>query len=169
MKSKHYLKWQALVDGELNPSQEASLRRRIEGNPEARQCADELTRMRDLLRANEVERKLPVSGDFYWSQIENRLNLVRDGSQRPSAPTRLWLWWRWLVPAAAACLLALLSIHPFHNSQNTVVADEIETQLTMANFFTFRSQSDGISVVWVDTKAGQALSSYPEELDYMMQ
>ncbi|HOW64656.1 MAG TPA: hypothetical protein P5186_12010 [Candidatus Paceibacterota bacterium] len=169
MKSKRYLKWQALVDGELSPAEEASLRQRIEGDPEARQWTEELSRMRELLRAHEVERRLPVAGDFYWAQIESRLKSDPEGATSRATPGRTWVWWRWLAPAGAAGMLALLSLHPFQSPQPTVVADEIETQLTAANFFTFRSQSDGISVVWVDTKVGQAMSTYPEELDYMIQ
>jgi anti-sigma factor RsiW len=164
------LKWQAFLDGELPPAKQAECSRILERDPDAQAIVAQLRHIRQALHENELHRPLPVTGDFYWSQIQDRLTAPHTPPRARIQWVRGLAWWRWFVPLGATAALALLLIYSLPNSAaNGFVPEEIDTQLPDANFFTFRSLSDGISVVWVDTQAGYAILPYPDDGDYLMQ
>jgi anti-sigma factor RsiW len=163
MKDDLELMLQAYADDELPAAKAASVEKLLAEDTAARQRVDELRGFRALLKAHAPEVKLPVTGDFYWSQIERQIK-ARPVASSQHAFHRFWL--RWLFPAGITALLALGLLQLTPAKSNLASADEIETQLDDATFISFRSQTDGFSVVWVDTQAGRGMAAYDEDLYY---
>jgi anti-sigma factor RsiW len=150
------LKLQASLDGELSAVEERAVTERLERDPEARAEFAELERATSLLAVGEMERSLPESREFYWSKIERALVKIEEPAPAAErAPLLVW-WLKWLVPAAVGvalvCLMAPLLRQGAGNQTSLLSeAQEIETSLQQASFISFRSEADGMSVVWVDT------------------
>lgn len=162
MTSSDKLKIQALLDGGLDPAEARQVAEWLEHNPEARQLHQDLGRIRDLLRAHEPQAPLPVTPDYYWAALQSRLASAQ-AETAPALPVRrmrwtpvAW-WWKYLAPAGGAVLLALLVSLPFMQPAPEVAETEyqgleVETVWPEARIVTYRSDTEGISVVWVNTQ-----------------
>jgi len=145
MKTTHLtLDLQAYVDGELEPKQKAAIERVLQTDAEARTLVEGLQALSRLVRDNEPARTVPVSRDFYWSQIQQRIDAA-DREHRPSAPpARSALHWlRWLVPALGVAAVAVVI-----SSQNP--SNQSSTQLTDSQTLTFHSDADGVTIAWIN-------------------
>jgi anti-sigma-K factor RskA len=157
------LKLQALLDGELSASEVSSATRLLEQNPEARQLYDQLQLTREMLRRCEPEHVVPETRAFYWSRIERAI-----GSSMPRPEARrsgVWTGWlRWMIPAGAAAALGLVLLQ-----QNWVGSDpdpvvlatdhQVETLLADTTSISFRSESAGMTVFWVQSDQPNYLGS----------
>jgi anti-sigma factor RsiW len=147
------LKLQAFLDGELPSAEAQAVAELLTGNSEANALFEELRTTRSLLSGNELQFKVPESREFYWSKIARGI----ERQERPEAATapRGTPWWvRFLVPvsALAALAVAVLVWRPSQRGWIGVAeGHEIETPLEETSSFTFRSESAGMTVVWVDT------------------
>lgn len=157
MNIRQQLKVQAYLDGELSPHAARQVESLLRHDREAKRLYASLKETRKILRKNEGPVALPVSGDYYWSRIEQRMMTLG----LPSAPAHawwppVWAWlarrWKWLAPAAAAGALLLLMSpakvswpHPID-----LTGLEVESEYADANVVTFQSEADDITVVWVD-------------------
>src|SRR5690349_9550867 len=101
------LRIQAYLDNELSPGEARKFAAMLNSDRAAQQLYGELRAMKEALRENEPEVKLPESRDFYWSQIQRRIATTEREPVRASAP-----WWvRMLAPAlGTAALLGLLAL-----------------------------------------------------------
>lgn len=151
------LKLQALLDGELPAAECETVRTLIGREAEARALYDELQTMKALLAGNRLEMTAPVTREFYWSGIvrviEREERVMRsEGSSAPS-------WWlRFLVPAAGVAILTLTLTVGVHlpgrlggGYPALAGSHEIETPLEDSPSFTFRSEPEAMTVVWVDS------------------
>jgi anti-sigma factor RsiW len=151
MKLEMELKLQAYLDGEL-PAREA---KQVEAmtltDPAARALLDELRVTRTTLRGNELERTLPESREFYWSKIERAILAAEKAQGRQPGSFGLgWLfrYWPQMGGAAVAALLLLTGALQFHwFSANRW--DEIESGLDDVGSFTYRSEQNRMTLVWV--------------------
>ncbi len=148
------LKLQAWVDGELSAADAREVARWVERDPEAAALVGQLRALRHWLAAGEPARAVPESREFYWAQIARQL------TPRPLAvPDRAaWTgWWRparaWLIPVAAVLVGLLVWWAPSRlPAQNAAVRPpEIETPPTELGTFTFRSEAEQMTVVWVNS------------------
>lgn len=162
MKDDLELKLQAYVDGELSGDDARDIEKRLAEDSESRLLVNNLQGLRGILKANQPEVPLPVAGTFFWSQIERQI-AARPSHSIHHILNRLWL--RWLFPAGLTALLAIGFLQFSNNNAGRMMADEIETSLEDATFISFRSQSDGFSVVWVDTQAGRGMAAYDNDDD----
>lgn len=159
MTSSDKLKVQAFLDGALDPAETRQVAEWLERDSEARQLHRDLSRIRDLVRAHEPKTPLPVTPDYYWSVLQGRLAPAQSPSvpvARPRWTPAVW-WWKYLVPAGGAVLLAFLISFPLMQRSTDLAADdlqglEVETELPEARVITYRSDTEGISVVWVNTQ-----------------
>lgn len=145
MKTTHLtLDLQAYVDGELEPKQKAAIERVLQTDAEARSLVEGLQALSRLVRDNEPARAVPASRDFYWSQIQQRIDAA-DRVHRPSArPAQSALHWlRWLVPALGVAAVAVVI-----SSQNP--SNQSSTQLTDSQTLTFHSDADGVTIAWIN-------------------
>ena len=146
------LKILAYVDGELPPRERDAVSRIIANDPAARVLADELTASARWLRENEPVVSVPDSREFYWSQIARRIGQAEP--DRAARPRPAW-WLRFLAPAGAAAAVVVALLMVVRQSPSTgmtpEVRDDVESALEQTSSFTFRSEAEGMTVVWVDT------------------
>jgi anti-sigma factor RsiW len=153
------LKLQALVDGELPSTEAAAIGEVAVRNAETRALIEELKATRTLLAGNELEMPLPESPDFYWSQIRRRIEHEEQspsGDRTDEAVLSRW-WIRFLAPAGVLAALLVLVVVALRHSTPPEPAlamedsHEIETPLEETSSFSFRSEADAMTVVWVDS------------------
>jgi len=153
MNNATQLKVMSYLDNELSAPDARQVAALITNDPEARAVYNELKETRELVRGNELSLTLKEPKDFYWSQIQRKIESAEKAApRRASAP----LWVRLLAPIAGAIALAavLLSIQgPQIQPLTTHVSamHEIENNPEMATI-TFRSESEGVTVVWVSSR-----------------
>ena len=151
------LKVQALVDGELTGAQAEAMRARIEGNDALRELQARLTVARRLMNDAELQRKLPESGDFHWSQISQAIER-EDRQARLLAKSSTGAGWplRWLTAlAGAACILLLLSSPSRHDGPpdlGILLSSDHELELSddEIDVMTYNTGDDNMSIVWLD-------------------
>jgi len=145
------IRLQAYLDGELNDGDEQNVVALLEGNGEARALFQELKQTRSLLRSNEAEFRLPESREFFWGKIEkeiSRIEAAPAGQRRP-------VWMRFLVrhfaaiagTSAAAALVLFLGLQM--NFVSTGMFEEIDNPLEDTGSFSFRSESQQMTLVWI--------------------
>jgi anti-sigma factor RsiW len=148
------LKLQAYVDNELSDREARDIAARIERDAEARTLCAELTKLRTLVAAHELEVRVPESREFYWSKIQREI--VRSAAQEArSSPVQQAWWTRLLAPAAGLAVLlvtALVFIRPHTAASRLSFLHEIESPLEDTGTISFHSQSAGMTVVWVQTE-----------------
>jgi anti-sigma factor RsiW len=148
------LKLQACLDGELPPQETEKVIHSLRTNPEALALHEELKLTKSLLQGNELEIKLGESREFYWSKICREIG--RDSRRRGFGPLPRLSWLRWFVPAGGLTLLVILAVLSVRNSSLSLPrlasAQEIETHLEDMSLISFRSEAEGISVVWVNSR-----------------
>jgi anti-sigma factor RsiW len=150
------LKLQAYLDGELAPAQLREITQLLAHDTESKALYAELRATRDLVRGNELEVKLTESREFYWSKITREIDR---NARTQTAPDRTshfsWLR-RWGLPlggvAALAGLLAISLQYPSSSRSAFRLAETIETAVDDSSMNSFRSESEGISVVWVSSR-----------------
>ena len=157
MNRESQLRLQAYLDGELAPAELREITELLAHDREAKALYTELQATKDLVRGNELEHKLTESREFYWSKIAREI----DRNERAqTAPDRTydfsWLR-RWVLPlagvAALAVLLGIALQAPSSSRSAFRLAEtpEIETTVDDTSMNSFRSESEGISVVWVNS------------------
>jgi anti-sigma factor RsiW len=153
------LKVQAYLDNELSAGDARSVSKLISSDAEIHDLYTELKNTKDVLVDNEPAVSVPDTRDFYWSQIQRR---IASAERQPAvAHARPW-WLRMLAPAAGTvALFAILLSVMNPNTQNAVAPTQ--TQAAVAplhkveeaadvSLFTFRSESEGVTLVWVSTQ-----------------
>ena len=149
------LKIQAYLDNELSSGDARSVSKLISSDTYARELYQELKATRELVVENEPTVQVPDTRDFYWSQIQRRIATAE--RQPASAPMRPW-WLRIVAPAlGTAALFALLltvvdtnnqkPIIPSHSARAAAPLHQLE-QSSDVSTITFRSEAEGVTVVW---------------------
>jgi hypothetical protein len=115
----------------------------------------ELQTTRDLVRGNELELKLTESREFYWSKIAREINRnerAQTASDRPRDVSWLRRWVLTLGGVAALTVLLAIALQvPSSSWPAFRETPEIETTVDDTSMNSFRSESEGISVVWVSS------------------
>lgn len=152
MKEVEQFRLQAWLDEELSESERRDVGHWVTTDPEAQALATALRATKSAVQYNELERPLPMSGDFYWSRIQ--LSIQR--GVLPTArggPSWVSWWYRWLVPVGAAAVLGLVLVPILRPPvTGTLASFSVETSMPDANVITFTSEDEGYTVVWVDTQ-----------------
>lgn len=152
------LKIQAFVDGELPASETGALRELLEKDPAARALRAELEWSRKTIAANEPVVPLPESGDFYWSKIRRATEAPasRPAAVEPATVSgSLAKILRWIVPLTGAALAILLFLPPRQEgpADPDRVADNTEIAIADTTGLAFHSETDGMTVMWVQSDA----------------
>jgi hypothetical protein len=146
MNHKTDLKVQAWLDAELSDREAAEVERLVAEDAEAGRLLAELRWTRESLRAGEVDRPVPETREFYWSKIERAIHTA--GAGTPDRATPAWSrWLRILLPIGAAAGLALFFALPSLRPDSG--AAEIENHLDDTGSFSFRSESERMTVIWI--------------------
>ena len=166
MKFDQELQIQAYLDGELSARESRQVEQMLAADREAQALLAELKMTRSALAGNEAEIALPESREFYWSQIQRRINL--DVPAEAAARPPLWLAWRrYFAPLAGVAIVAVLAVFSirvvdFPNDPNTYSA-EVENLSEHATSISFRHQSENMFVVWVSPKDQPSEEAEPED------
>jgi anti-sigma factor RsiW len=162
MNDESQIKLQAYLDGELPAGEAAEVRQWLARDAEARALLAELQNTNAALAGHEAEVKLPESREFFWSKIEREIG--RQSAAEAPARKSFWARWGWrgLVPAggfAAVCLLALHLANPGAASAEFV--PELELASDDMGAYTYRNQEDGLTMIWLYDRTGEAKSGQP--------
>jgi anti-sigma factor RsiW len=145
------IKMQAYLDGELPERESREVKDWLSKDLQAKALYEELANTKTLLHGNEPVTPFPCAPDFYWSQIQRQIAVTPTRTRVP----RPWFsrWWKLLVPTSAMALFALmLSLQSTGNrTMVSLNGMEIQTEIPNANVMTYRSDDQGISVVWIGT------------------
>lgn len=151
------LKLQAWLDGEMPESEAVGFSRSIASDPEAQQLIAELKSLKAALAQNEPAVKVPETREFYWNQIQRRIQ-HETPKPSPSFVENLVAHWRKLiVPVAGATAgLALLTVSlrqsmPVPGPAFTEVTDTS----TDMEAVTFHDQKAGMTVVWLEFRGDE--------------
>ena len=147
MNMNEVMKLQACVDGELSPREAAKMAAWIDRDAEAKALFTELKSTREVLADNEPELLLPESREFHWSKIAREIERYES---RPAMVRRLSspAWWlRYFSPVAATAVVAAMVI--LWPAMNGFDADTQTGPSPESSPIVFRSQSEGLTVVWL--------------------
>ena len=148
------LQLQAYLDGELPASEARKLTELLTKDMAAQALLSELTFTKRALQGNEVEMALPETPEFYWSKIAREIECL-DQMAAPSRPTP---WWRvsfkYLVPIGGLAAICLLLVVPgtkedTGEASSAAVIENLSPDMVASSF---RSQSDGLKVIWLSEK-----------------
>ena len=159
------IKLQAYLDGELAGSDARAVASLIETDAAAGALFAELQQTRRLLRGNEPEFRLPESREFFWSKIEREIS-----RPAPAVHSGMPAWFlffrRHLAAATGTCVgLALALFVAFQmNWVSPDIFEEIENPLEETGSFSFRSESQQMTLVWISNPAASS-----EETDDSME
>ena len=141
MRNEDELRLQAWVDGEIHTNEDTSLAEWIKSHPKAREVFDEIRSIKTLLKAGEKPVKVRETREFYWAQIDRRIDAVE--IEKPygvEEPASSWMIWcrQWLVPVGGlVAVLVLISM----NGMQLGVLPEIPAGTSGAGSLIDRSDS----------------------------
>ena len=154
------LKLQAYLDGELPESEAREVAKLLARDQEAVLLLGELRNTRQSLKGADTIVELPESREFFWSKISReieRLDRPQPVQQKRPFIFRLQ---RFLVPVTGALAVAVfLGITLFGNSGTVLGETELATEDMGA--ITFRSESEGMTTVWLYDRGDSELSDEP--------
>ncbi|MCP5522833.1 MAG: hypothetical protein H7A46_14940 [Verrucomicrobiales bacterium] len=151
------LKIQSWIDGELPAGEVAEIERLVQADPGAAALARSLRVLKAEMTGNELERPVPVGREQYWGGIATALGREGGSTRSVASTARRRPWWLTvLAPLGAAAVAGaalMLAIRPEAVPPRAPQAyAEIVDPLDDVSSFTFRSESERMTVVWVDTR-----------------
>ena len=167
MNEKLVIQIQAYLDGELSAEARLQLLARLEKDSEARELCDSLKAEQSFLKdAGENGHELPVAHSYFWKAISDEIQphpSSRNQTRHKRTTVAFQRWLAWLVPGGVTACIALVV---FQKGALDDVLDgikstgkkaariapsfhEIDSQQQNAGFISFRSESEGVSVVWI--------------------
>jgi hypothetical protein len=160
MNEELQLKIQAWVDGELSGWQARGVAKLVERDAEAKALAAELRQTKAALTGNETSVAVPELREFYFNKIRLQIEREEAAGQKRVAPAPsfdpLAIFRRLALPLAGlavACAVAMLSVNQF-SAPATI--DEVSTTSDEMSALTFRDQSAGMTVVWLQDNTDQS-------------
>lgn len=154
MNDREQLLLQAWVDGEVSAAEARRAEELAHRDPEARALVAELRMTAAALATGEPARVLPESREFFWCKIEREIQRpVSRLPARKAIPVARWFV-RWLAPAGVVVLLTFLLLSPELGTgwwTKSLQGAEIENPQEDVSSYTFRSDSDRMTVVWINT------------------
>jgi anti-sigma factor RsiW len=153
MNPNQELKLQAYLDGELSGREARDVAEWLSSDSDAKLLFAELQNTKTALKENELPIKLPETREFFWSKIQREIERQEPRPERPAVSVPVWAWLRrYVAPisvgiAAVAALLITIDRSPVGPAGSQL--GEVESMLEDMGVYTFRSQADEMTVVWV--------------------
>jgi anti-sigma factor RsiW len=161
MNEEQQLKLQAFLDGELPEKDAREVASWLARDADATALHAELRNTRHALKGFEPELKVPASREFYWSKIKREIERSAPvpAAEHVSLFTSLR---RFLLPLGAVAVLALAGIITLHQfGGNAAHPVQVNAILADAGAFTYRDESQGMTVVWLSYPAEKKLADSP--------
>lgn len=151
------LKLQAYLDGELPDEEAREFLTWLDTDPEARTLHAELKGIKELMAGNELPVTVPESREFYWSKIERAIRQSDSDTEVAPSPARRSPWWlRVFAPASGLACVGLLAASLLwlpRQPSSLSYLHESEAPVDGVSTISFRSESAGVTVVWIQTQA----------------
>ncbi len=153
MNPENELKLQAYLDGELSGRDAQAVEALLKDNPEAQALAAELRWTKAALQGNDLQRTVPETREFYWSQIERALAAPAEAVR--AQPRRRgivfpWLsrFWPQLSGAWVASLLLVLTAvqYGWLGRTSWIETDHASNDM---GAMVFHSESERMTMVWL--------------------
>ena len=163
MTKEQQLKLQAFLDGELPEKDTREVAAWLAGDAEATALLGELRNTRQALVDFEPELKLPESRAFYWSKIKREIDRSAPvAAPKESVPLFARLR-RILLPLGVVATLALAAVITIHQFSGGARPVQVNAVLADAGAFTYRDESQGMTVVWLSYPAEKKLADNPSQ------
>jgi anti-sigma factor RsiW len=147
--TEQLLDLQAYVDGELPEERRRQIEAALPSDLDARELVDGLRQLGTLIRAHEPTATVPASREFYWSQIRRQIEAeVRAEHPKAPAASAALGWLRWLIPALGVAAVAVV-ISTRSGAREITLAGGGDVTLADVSSTVFRSESDGVTVHWI--------------------
>ena len=138
----------AYMDGELPKCEAWQMGQLLANDPELRELLKELGNVKLAMARNELERKVLLSREFYWSQIERTImrQIEEEDRRNEARSERIW----WLVPTCSMILgiCTTLFWQPESQFSDLRSPGELEVGLAEVGTIAFRDHRAGLTVVW---------------------
>jgi len=143
------LKLQSYLDGELSESETREVAKLLAQDQEATLLLGELRNTRQALKGSEGIVQLPESREFYWSKISRQIERLDRPERSEQKPSFIFRLQRFLVPLSGAVALTVLLGIAVLNGGSGAALGETELATEDMGAITFRSDSEGITTVWL--------------------
>lgn len=158
------IKIQAYLDGELSQEDTNQLLTELESSSDGKELLEALQSERSLLgAAMEKDHSLPVAHSYFWKGIAKGMGEELEPSTGVQSRSEIEPWKRWLswlLPAVGAACVALVALQqgliapPQTEGEHSTLHHapsfhEIDSGQQNAGFISFRSETEGVSVVWI--------------------
>ena len=143
--TEQLLDLQAYVDGELPEERRRQVEAALPADLDAQELVTGLRQLGTLIRAYEPTVTVPVTREFYWSQI--RRQIEAEQPKAPAASAALG-WLRWLIPAMGVAAVAVV-ISTQQTPREITLAGGGDVTVVDVSSTVFRSESDGVTVHWI--------------------
>ena len=148
MKHEFELKIQAWVDGELAPAESQKIARRLQEDPQAGRLAQQMRLLKQWMAGNEAHIVVPESRQFYWSQIERRIQA--EAAKAPVLCAPWWIRvWRLAAPLAGVAAMAAGVVFALNQWRPSNTFDDVSATADGMEAVTFHDQAAGMTVVWL--------------------
>ena len=144
------LKLQSYLDGELPEAEAREVANLLARDKDAAALFAELRDTRQSMKGFEVGVQLPESREFFWSKIERQIQAAEARGPVSEEVPLLARLRRFLLPlsgvGAMAAALAFLLLRS--GTPDGTILGEMELASKDMGALTYRSQSEGITMVW---------------------
>jgi negative regulator of sigma E activity len=165
------IKLQAFLDGELTGREAQQVEALLKSDAEAGALFAELQQTRATLKGNEPEFRLPESGEFFWSKIEREIERLEAAPAGDQSPGWILFLRRHLAAVSGVAVAAALVIFAVFqlNLVSPGILEEIDNPLDDVGTFSFRSESQKMTLVWIsnpfpDAEESPEPAPAPEEI-----
>jgi len=155
------LKLQAYLDGELPEAEAREVAKLLAQNQEAVLLLGELRNTRQAIKGSEAIVQLPESREFYWSKISREIERLERPQPVEQKRPFIFRLQRFLVPVTGALAVAIFLGITLLNSGTGTALGETELATEDMGAITFRSESEGMTTVWLYNRGDSELSDEP--------
>jgi anti-sigma factor RsiW len=159
------LKLQAYFDRELPEAEAREVAQRVSQDGQAAALLQELRTTSEALQGFETGIRLPESREFFWSKIQREIARPPQPAPVSRPASLLTRFQRFLVPASAVALLTVVLTLSVGRSSATQPG-ELELVSEDMGALTFRSQSEGITMVWLYPRTDSKLTEDTSPIDF---
>ena len=161
------IRLQAYLDGEISPQEREAFEKQLSQDAELQSLSKELTLVSGLLRESDPVVTVPASQDFYFSQIRKRIEAA-EATTPEVIPALSWGEWvrRALLPLGGVAVAGLMLMTTLRTGVTPLIAsshEETEALLEETGAMTFRSDAQGVTVVWLYDKEMASASTLSDD------
>jgi len=149
---------QAYLDGELPEAEAREVAKLLAQDQEAVLLQGELRNTRQALKGSEAIVQLPESREFYWSKIAREIERLDRPERVEQKRPFIFRLQRFLVPVTGALAVAIFLGITLINSSTGTTLGETELASEDMGAITFRSESEGMTTVWLYNRGDSELS-----------